>query len=221
MNYFDAHTHTPSTLPTAEVMYNISCETASIEKMRQELPNSFYTMGVHPCSVQSANWYVQINCLERALSQHCLAAIGECGFDRRASLDLSSQQQLFLRQVAFAKRYSLPLIVHCVRAYDLLLAQKKELGTLPVLLHGYRGGEGLTLQLLRETDWFFSIGEKFNPLSLQKIPFNRLFIESDTSEKGIVPIYDKIATQLHLSLTELSQIISENKKRFFLVTNRI
>ena len=58
--------------------------------------------------------------------------------------------EVFREHVKLSEMLRKPLIVHCVKAVDELLAIRKEMGvTHPWVLHGYRGGPEQAEQLRR------------------------------------------------------------------------
>ncbi|MBD3894318.1 TatD family hydrolase [Halomonas sp. ML-15] len=67
-------------------------------------------------------------------------AVGECGIDARFSDTWEAQWRLFDAQVRLAKRHTLPLVIHCVRANDQLAKRLRQLAP-PAggLIHGFAG----------------------------------------------------------------------------------
>ena len=88
-----------------------------------------------------------------------------------------------------AEEVQKPLILHCVKAYDRLIALRKEMKPQQAwILHGFRGKPQQAEQLIK-AGFHISLGEKFNPDSARIIPADRLFIESDESSAAIAYIY--------------------------------
>ena len=56
----------------------------------------------------------------------CLA-LGECGLDKKVQTPLDLQQEVFERQLTLAEKYKKPVIIHCVAAFQELIAIKKKL----------------------------------------------------------------------------------------------
>ncbi len=91
--------------------------------LAQSNSNIFYTIGVHPCDDSEANFNEKE--FEKLISDRCVA-IGECGLDYyyfdknkerlgqafNIDREVDRQQQLFIKQIEFAKKYKLPLMLH-------------------------------------------------------------------------------------------------------------
>lgn len=94
---------------TTEAMYRL-------EKKYPEI--IFLMMGLHPVSVQK-NYGKELQHVERELSKRKFHAIGEIGIDLhwdRSTLEM--QQDAFRRQIRLAKKYRLPIVIHCRDAFD-------------------------------------------------------------------------------------------------------
>ena len=83
-----------------------------------------FSAGIHP-------WYIPahpeetLKELERLAASPSCKSIGEAGLDKYASTPLPLQRELFIRQAELAVSRQLPVIIHCVKAWDELLAIKK------------------------------------------------------------------------------------------------
>ena len=76
-------------------------------------------------------------------------AIGEAGFDKLRGPSPELQRKVFEEQVAISEELKKPVVIHCVRAWDELLAVHKKLKPkMPWLIHGFRGNTELAAQLL-------------------------------------------------------------------------
>ena len=70
--------------------------------------------------------------------EYCIA-IGECGVDRAIETSIELQQTIFEQQIELAEQVQKPLIIHCVKAFDILLFLKKKYKiTVPIIVHGYK-----------------------------------------------------------------------------------
>lgn len=87
-----------------------------IEKQFPE--NCFSMMGLHPCSV-NATYQHELQVVEYWLSKKKFVAIGEIGIDLYWDKTFFVQQQdAFRRQIALAKKYSLPYVIHSRNSFD-------------------------------------------------------------------------------------------------------
>lgn len=109
---------------TKIVMPNI--DHTSIDAMMElELkhPTScFATMGLHPCSVKK-DFEKELYLIEQWLGKRSFHAIGEMGTDLHwDKIFWDQQKEAFNIQVGWAKKYRLPLIIHCRESMDETIA---------------------------------------------------------------------------------------------------
>lgn len=117
--------------------------------------------------------------LQQLLRHPAVVAVGECGIDRLRGADEAVQEQWFVRQVQLAEAAGLPVTVHCVKAFDVLLRLHKELRpTTRWTIHGFRGKPALAAQLLA-AGFDLSFGRYFNAESYEMTPPERRHRESD------------------------------------------
>ncbi|WP_423128659.1 TatD family hydrolase [Gaoshiqia sp. Z1-71] len=183
------------------------------------LPGRYYSVGLHPWDIR-ANEADKLILQTEQLSAHPqVLAIGECGLDRSIETSPEIQQTYFIRQAGIAEKLQKPLIIHAVRTYADLLQLKKSMKTsIPWILHGYTGNEETTRQLIKH-GFCFSFGVallknsgKLNR-SLQLVPPERLFFETDESTVNIESIYIFAASMLGLSPNGLQSVVWENFQR--------
>ncbi|MDD4636205.1 MAG: TatD family hydrolase, partial [Bacteroidales bacterium] len=161
-------------------------------------------------------WEKDLQTLALLLQQKKCSALGECGLDKLSDTPIELQEKVFNAQITLAHTHHLPLIIHCVKAFDQLLSiRKKHAHSCPMIIHGYRGGTGLTSQLLKENNLFFSFGANYSTESLKMVPPERLFIETDISPLSIITLYRQVASTLQISEQLLAEQILSNKKRVF------
>ncbi len=163
------------------------------ERLLQTDVEGLFSVGIHPWDAHKpVNWAL----LERLAADTRVFAIGECGLDKGAQAPLPLQTDVFLRQIDLARRLDKPVIVHCVRCFNELMALKRQFPDSPAagnpkgnlgfcfVVHGFRGKPQLAEQLLKQ-GFYLSFGEKFNAESLQKTPIGRRFRETDESDMTI------------------------------------
>ncbi|MFI3301657.1 MAG: TatD family hydrolase [Rikenellaceae bacterium] len=166
--------------------------------------------GVHP-------WYAD----EGLLPLDCalfegVDGVGEIGLDYACGADKQTQQRLFEAQLQIAEQLDKIVVIHCVRAYNEVLATLSMYTLQRVIFHGFVGSEQLASQILGR-GYYLSFGERTfsSPKTieaLRKTPLSKLFVESDQSEVGIQYIYAKVAEILEISEGELAKKIYENYK---------
>jgi len=212
LQLIDIHTHTSSTRK----------DVFSIEN---KYPNSTdfstpFSIGIHP-------WYISENSLQNDLkiveeqlsSQNCYA-VGECGLDRITETDFSLQLEIFKQQIQLSEKYSKPLIIHCVKAFQEIIQLKKEIKPKqPWIVHGFNKNHQIALDLTQH-QICISFGEtllKNERLqeTFSKLPLNFLFLETDTSEEYIENIYN-IASELRkIEKQEFINTVKQNFRRIF------
>lgn len=175
----DFHSHHLDA-PAGSAIVNLPLEVLSGATPFAPLPHARYSVGIHP-------WWSSLPPAELAQLQQQLplwaardevVALGECGFDRLRG-DWAVQEQLFPLHVRLSEAYGKPLILHCVRAFDRLLALRKHYRpTQRWVIHGFRGRPALARQLL-QADFDLSFGEHYNAESYALTPPSRRHIESD------------------------------------------
>ena len=173
----DIHSHDTSLALRGDTVVSVSPGHAI-------LPDGNYSVGIHPWDTETPVTLSQLKNLVATARLPQVVAIGECGFDRLRGADTSRQAALFDFHARLARRLGKPLIIHAVRADDLLLAAARRLRPEPGtwIIHGFRGKPAAARQLL-DAGFSLSLGKHFNPLSRQIIPDDRLYFESDAPDK--------------------------------------
>jgi len=78
----------------------------------------FLMMGLHPTHVKE-NYKEELRHVEEMLAQHKFYAVGEIGIDLYWDKTLlQEQQEAFRYQIKLAKKYKLPIVIHCRDAFD-------------------------------------------------------------------------------------------------------
>ena len=80
--------------------------------------NVFLMMGLHPTYVKD-NYLEELAHVEQQLANRKFAAVGEIGIDLYwDKARLAEQQYAFKHQIQLAKKYGLPINIHCRDAFD-------------------------------------------------------------------------------------------------------
>jgi TatD DNase family protein len=78
----------------------------------------FLMMGLHPTHVKD-NYKEELKHVEEMLTQRPFVAVGEIGIDLYwDKTTLSFQQDAFRRQIRLAKKYKLPIVIHCRESFN-------------------------------------------------------------------------------------------------------
>ena len=165
----------------------------------------FYSVGIHPWVEREyrQGLFCPWEELEALAARPEVRAVGEAGLDwaRRPLPDFSPaclhelpspggaqraesrrrSVELLERQALLAARVGKPLVLHCVKAVDDIVALHRRLRPdVPWILHGYRGNPQQAAQLVRR-GLCLSLGERFHPGAAACIPADRLLLETDES----------------------------------------
>jgi TatD DNase family protein len=208
MLFFNLHTHYFSNQENVLELVN---------QYPQEFITTFpyYSIGIHP-------WYINVEQLETDLhiiesklkSSNCLA-LGECGLDKRIDFSMELQQNVFERQLLLAQEYNKPVVLHCVAAFQEIIATKKRLKiTVPLIIHGFSRNIQVAQELVNN-GFYISFGKYLlqNPdleNVFTKIPNDRFFLETDTIDKGIEDVYALASRYKNWTLDVLKQQINSN-----------
>lgn len=202
MLLLDIHTHNPSPNEHIKILNGHTAKT-----------KNFCSVGIHPWEIDD-DWKSRFSIIAEAANRANVVAIGECGFDlikSRATIDV--QQEVFKQHIELSESTNKPIIIHLVKGQEQLLQLSKNSKHKQAwIIHGFRGKPEQAKQLIN-AGMYISFGEKFNPGALKATPLNRLFIESDDSNRPIAEIYKSIADVLGLSLEQLALQVLENAKQ--------
>jgi TatD DNase family protein len=211
-DYIDIHVH--GGLPASGI-FILESLMAHEGKLPADVSGIAYTYGIHPWFLNEENHKQLINSVENTVIQPEIIAIGEAGFDRLRGPSPELQSRVFEEQIIISEKISKPVVIHCVRAWDELLAVYKKIKPkMPWLIHGFRGNVELASQLLTKgfylSFWFDFILRPESKELLKQLPADRIFLETDGADVDIKSIYNKVATDLDLSVDELKSIILKN-----------
>lgn len=181
-------------------------------------PTVFHSVGIHPWEVENFAQPNSLNQLEESINNLTLA-IGECGLDKLKNDNLEIQTIIFERQIALSEQLKLPLIIHCVKAWNELHSIRKKLNpTQAWVYHGFL--KYSILKQVIESGMMISLGAgiitspKRQEL-VNSIPNHLLLLETDDATLEINQVYQCVAELKKISLSELQQIVTTNFKNTF------
>lgn len=197
--------------------------------------NVFLMMGLHPCYVKD-NYLEELAFVEEQFEKRKFYAVGEIGIDLywdKTTLDI--QKIAFRRQIQLAKKYKLPINIHCRDAFDEIfevLELEKGEGLFGIF-HCFSGD-------LEQAQKAISYGLKLGiggvvtfkngkiDQFLGQIDISHIVLETDSpylapaphrgkrNESGYVMLVaQKLAEIYGLSIEEMAQITTENSKQVF------
>ncbi|HWR93598.1 MAG TPA: TatD family hydrolase [Flavobacterium sp.] len=213
MKYFNLHTH------------HFTNDAAVLELVNQypmEFDDlvPFYSIGIHPWKIDENIVEAELLIVEDKLKNNKCLALGECGLDKRIETNLDLQTQVFEKQLLLAEKYKKPVVIHCVAAFQEVIAIKKKMKiSVPMIIHGFSKNSQIANQLT-ENGFYVSFGKYLlrNPeleFVFKNIPNNQFFLETDTIEEGIDEVYKLAAKYKNIEVEELIRLIKSNVKTVF------
>lgn len=212
---------------------------AKLRDVVRQNPGFAYAMiGLHPEDVRD-DWRDVVAEMKRMQTESPeeFIAIGEVGLDFYWSREFESQQlECFEEQVKWAIETRLPLMIHCRKAQNEMIAiLKKYRNELPGgVFHCFTGNEKEAAELLAFDGFLIGVGgvltfkKSHLPEVLPTIPLDRLVVETDApymapvpmrgkrNESAYIPlVIERMAEAYGTTADEVSRHTIENTKRLF------
>jgi TatD DNase family protein len=187
VRYIDFHTHNLRGDDDTIAMVNLM---AGDEVPADYRANTLFSAGIHPWQLTDDNLSeLQTELLLTAAHPH-VVMIGEAGYDRMKGAGREIQEKAFMFQAALAAEMSRPMVIHCVRGWDDLVAAHRVVRPdRPWVIHGFRGNGSLASSLAKEGFWF-SLGAKgLTAEVLDSVTPEKLLLETDDTGQPIADVY--------------------------------
>lgn len=216
-DYIDIHNHDASSAEGVFILDNLMAHEGILPG---DADGRIFSMGIHPWFLNEDNHDQLIDFVKQNSVNPAIAAIGEAGFDKIRGPSLELQHRTFAEQAVISEDTRKPLVVHCVRAWDELMAAHKRLKPeMPWLIHGFRGKKELAMQLISRnmyiSFWYDFIIRPEASALVRSLPVERIFLETDGSGTDIREIYRKVADDLGMTTDTLKDLIIKNFKELF------
>ncbi|MGR5420332.1 TatD family hydrolase [Vibrio sp. PNB22_4_1] len=165
-----------------------------IQTIASQYPGLYYALGFHPYFLQP-DFDQHVAELERQLSQagkHCVA-IGECGLDFSINVPVALQERALELQFELARKFKLPVILHCRKAHNRLVQMVKT-AKLPKggVLHAFSGSYQQAMEWVR-LGFFIGVGgtityPRANKTrdAIQRLSLEHLVLETDAPDMPIL-----------------------------------
>ncbi len=188
--YINIHTHNPTAKAIEPVAVGIHPYDANRQSVKQILP-----------LLESAD------------------AIGEIGLDFVCDVAKDVQLSVFCEQLDLASERGLPVVLHCVRAFESIMQQLRGRALRAVIFHGFIGSKEQAERAVN-SGYYLSFGESSlrSPRTveaLQSVPIDRIFVESDISLSPIEKIYELISKARGVSVSELIEATNASYRAIF------
>ena len=212
--YVNIHGHRHANNIQEWVMMNLMAR----EYPPDDIDSGYYSVGFHPYSVGKVEEEETHNKVRLATENPNIFAIGEVGLDKSIEAPLADQMRVFEKQVSIAEFADLPVILHVVKAFNEIIDfMKNYKPVVPMIIHGYNGSAQMAEDLVK-AGFLISFGEAIAKEhskiveALQKVPIEKLFLETDEGDLDIREIYHFAAELKGVSMDHLRIQIFENAR---------
>lgn len=211
----------------------------SVAELCEKYSGFCYPMiGLHPEDVKE-DWESVLREMETHMQDAHWIAIGEVGLDFYWSREFEKEQiEVFDKQVQWAIKYDLPLMVHCRTAQNELLAVLRKYADNPKLrgvFHCFTGNEQEARRYLEYENWMLGIGgvltfkkSKLPETLRNAVPLSRIVLETDApymapvphrgkrNESSLIPyIINTLAEVYSTSPDNIAETTTRNAKNLF------
>jgi len=222
-------------------IYMPNIDSTSIDEMMRiavKHKNCHAMMGLHPCYVKE-NYQDELAIVEKYLSDHTFAGVGEIGIDLYWDKTYATEQEIvFRRQIALAKEYGIPFVIHSRDSLDLTIDIVSEMqdGSLSGIFHCFNGTLDQAKRIMN-TGFLMGIGGVITYKNagvdkvVAEIPLEYIVLETDAPYLSPVPyrgkrnecayisvIAEKIAEVKELTKSEIGAVTTFNANKLFRVT---
>lgn len=210
--------------------------TEAMYDLEKEYPeNVFLMMGLHPTSVKE-NYEEELAHVEDQFIRRNFYAVGEIGIDLYwDTTTLNIQKIAFKRQIQLAKKYKLPIVIHCRDAFDEIfdVLESEKSDDLFGIFHCFTG---TFEQAQRAISYNMKLGiggvvtfknGKIDTF-LKQIPLEHIVLETDSpylapkpfrgkrNESSYLPFISKKISEIYeISEEEVARVTTQNSKAVF------
>lgn len=170
---------------------------SSMRRLHEAFPDhTSLAIGLHPTDL-GADWERDLDRMEEMLPGD-FRAVGEIGIDLYHDVARrDDQKRAFARQLGWAQRYGLPVLVHCREGLDdtLEVISDTGSGSLPLVLHSFTGSIADVERIRQVCDPWFGINGvvtfKNAPALREALPaigLERILLETDSPWLSPAPL---------------------------------
>jgi len=208
---------------------------AMFELERAFPENVFLMTGLHPTHVKE-NYREELAFVEEELKRRSFVAVGEIGIDLYWDTStLGIQQEAFRYQIQLAKKYGLPIVIHCRDAFDevfeVLESEKDE--QLFGIFHCFTGSfeqakQALSYNMKLGIGGVVTFKNGKIDTFLDQIPLKEIVLETDApylapapfrgkrnESAYIVKVLEKLAELFGLDAEVVAEVTTANSKDVF------
>lgn len=213
-----------------------STYTDAMLALERQFPEHIFLMtGLHPTHVKE-NYREELRHIEETLEKRKFYAIGEIGMDLYWDKTfVEEQREAFRHQIRLAKKYSLPIVIHCRDAFDEIfeiLESEKDDGLFGIF-HCFTGTlaearKAISLNMKLGIGGVVTFKNGKIDTFLDQIPLSHIVLETDAPYLAPVPfrgkrnesayitnVLNKLALLYNKSCEEIAEITTANSKEIF------
>lgn len=166
--------------------------------------------GIHPWQAADQN-------VEFAVTDAMFAdadAVGETGLDFACGVYRVAQERLFRLHLDAAQRLCLPVVLHCVRAFEPVMNILREYRLRTAIFHGFIGSEQQAARAVGR-GYYLSFGPATTRsprtvAALRSVPLERIFAETDDTGADIADVYEMICRVRGVEMETLKERLAQN-----------
>ena len=223
-----------------EKMYLPNIDLDSIDGMHsiceQYSENLFPMMGLHPCSVH-ADFHDVLDKMETYFEVNKYYGVGETGIDLHWDQSTEVwQMESFERQIEWAKKYKLPIVIHSRAALDktIALIKKHKDENLRGIFHCFDGTDSQAHEII-QMGFYMGIGgvvtykKSHLPELIKSIGLKHMVLETDAPYLSPMPkrgkrnesshlkyIAEFIANLVNQDVESVTELTSNNAREIFM-----
>lgn len=213
--YINIHGHRQANSIEEWVMMNLMAK----DFPPDDIENGYYSVGFHPYNIGKADEQETLDKVRMAVDHPRVLAVGEIGLDQSIEAPMEEQLRIFEKQVEIAESANLPVVLHVVRSFNEMVGfMKTQQPVVPMIIHGYNGSPQMAEELVK-AGFLISFGEAITREhskiieALQRVPVERMFLETDEGEMDIRELYLFAAEVKGISVDHLRVQILGNVRR--------
>ncbi|MEP3838346.1 MAG: TatD family hydrolase [Algibacter sp.] len=213
-----------------------STYTKAMLQLEKDYPNHVYLMmGLHPTHVKD-DYEEELKHVEDMLASRKFYAVGEIGIDLYWDKStLGIQQKAFKYQIQLAKKYKLPIVIHCREAFNEIfeVLESEKGDDLFGIFHCFTGTleqahQALSYNMKLGIGGVATFKNGKIDQFLNQIPLEHIVLETDSPYLSPVPyrgkrnesayivrVLEKLSDIYNVSLDELAKITTQNSKDVF------
>jgi len=213
-----------------------STYTASMLQLEADFPENVYLMmGLHPTHVKE-NYKEELAHVEEMLAKRKFVAIGEIGIDLYWDKStLGIQQDAFRHQIKLAKKYKLPIVIHCRDAFNEIfeILEEEKDDTLFGIFHCFTGTleqahQAISYNMKLGIGGVVTFKNGKIDQFINQIDIKHIVLETDSpylapkpyrgkrnESSYILKVLEKLAEVYEVTEEEVAAITTENSKEIF------